>query len=55
METCKKHHSSVLPLKALNHVSRVCNDVRKSAAFYRDVLGFIEVKRPSAFEFEGSW
>ncbi len=27
----------------------------KTAAFYRDVLGFHEVKRPSSFEFEGAW
>lgn len=44
-----------LPLRALNHISRVCKDVATSAAFYRDVLGFSEIKRPSSFEFEGAW
>ncbi|PNW72196.1 hypothetical protein CHLRE_16g678200v5 [Chlamydomonas reinhardtii] len=44
-----------LPLKALNHVSRCCEDVARSFAFYTDVLGFIPVKRPTSFEFEGAW
>ncbi|KAG2434039.1 hypothetical protein HXX76_007767 [Chlamydomonas incerta] len=44
-----------LPLKALNHVSRCCVDVARSFAFYTDVLGFIPVKRPASFEFEGAW
>ncbi|KAG2453847.1 hypothetical protein HYH02_002054 [Chlamydomonas schloesseri] len=44
-----------LPLKALNHVSRCCRDVARSYAFYTDVLGFIPVKRPASFEFEGAW
>lgn len=44
-----------LPLRSLNHLSRVARDVRVSADFYRDVLGFFEIKRPSAFDFEGAW
>lgn len=47
--------SASLPLRSLNHLSLVCRDVRASAAFYRDVLGFMEVKRPTSFEFEGCW
>mmetsp|Transcript_27675 Transcript_27675/g.70485 ORF Transcript_27675/g.70485 Transcript_27675/m.70485 type:complete len:216 (-) Transcript_27675:1062-1709(-) len=46
---------NTLPLRALNHISRVCSDVKVSCAFYRDVLGFYEVKRPSSFDFEGAW
>lgn len=42
-------------MRALNHISRVCKDVQASAAFYRDVLGFEQVKRPSSFDFEGAW
>lgn len=44
-----------LPLRALNHVSLCVRDVAKSAAFYQDVLGFTEVRRPSCFDFDGSW
>ncbi|CAD7704645.1 unnamed protein product [Ostreobium quekettii] len=44
-----------LPLKCLNHVSLVCKDLDKSVAFYRDLLGFEEVRRPQSFDFEGSW
>ena len=44
-----------LPLRALNHVSKLCRCVEESAAFYRDVLGFALIKRPESFEFEGAW
>ena len=47
--------ASPLPLRCLNHISRVCSDVPTSTAFYREVLGFVEVKRPEALAFEGSW
>ena len=46
---------SPLPLSSVNHVSRVCRDVNKSRRFYRDLLGMVEVKRPSNFDFEGAW
>jgi hypothetical protein len=44
-----------LPLRALNHVSLCVRDVAKSASFYADVLGFVEVRRPACFDFDGSW
>ncbi|KAK4438353.1 hypothetical protein Salat_0169600 [Sesamum alatum] len=44
-----------LPLLALNHVSFVCKSVRKSVEFYEQVLGFVLIKRPSSFDFEGAW
>ena len=44
-----------LPLRSLNHVSRVCRDVAASAAFYADVLGFALIKRPESFDFDGAW
>ena len=47
--------SSPLPLRGLNHVSLCVRDVAASAAFYQDILGFQEVRRPSCFEFDGSW
>ncbi|XP_022762783.1 uncharacterized protein LOC111308595 isoform X2 [Durio zibethinus] len=44
-----------LPLLSLNHVSFVCKSVRKSVRFYEEVLGFVLIKRPSSFNFEGAW
>eukprot|EP00798_Chlamydomonas_sp_ICE-L_P016653 gene16653-22904_t len=44
-----------IPLRCLNHVSRVCRSVETSATFYRDVLGFNVIKRPQSFEFDGAW
>ncbi|KAL3814520.1 hypothetical protein ACJIZ3_015788 [Penstemon smallii] len=44
-----------LPLLSLNHVSFVCKSVQKSVQFYEQVLGFVLIKRPSSFDFEGAW
>ncbi|BDA46862.1 hypothetical protein COCOBI_09-3150 [Coccomyxa sp. Obi] len=44
-----------LPLQSLSHLSRVVQDTQVSAAFYTEVLGFTEIRRPSSFEFEGCW
>ncbi|KAK1274312.1 hypothetical protein QJS04_geneDACA013243 [Acorus gramineus] len=44
-----------LPLLSLNHVSFVCKSVIDSAKFYQEVLGFVLIKRPSSFDFEGAW
>ncbi|KAJ8565512.1 hypothetical protein K7X08_008088 [Anisodus acutangulus] len=44
-----------IPLMALNHVSRLCKDVKKSVDFYTKVLGFVLVERPQAFDFDGAW
>ncbi|KAM6579042.1 hypothetical protein CsatB_030879 [Cannabis sativa] len=44
-----------LPLLSLNHVSYVCKSVAKSVKFYEQVLGFVLIKRPSSFKFEGAW
>ncbi|KAL2511831.1 Lactoylglutathione lyase/glyoxalase I family protein [Abeliophyllum distichum] len=44
-----------LPLFSLNHVSFVCKSVKKSVQFYEQVLGFVLIKRPSSFDFEGAW
>jgi catechol-2,3-dioxygenase len=43
-----------MPL-SLNHVSFVCKSVPESVKFYEDVLGFVLIKRPSSFKFEGAW
>lgn len=44
-----------VPLMALNHVSRVCRSVKDSLEFYTKVLGFVEIKRPDALDFDGAW
>ncbi|XWS40387.1 hypothetical protein CRYUN_Cryun18bG0136900 [Craigia yunnanensis] len=46
---------TTLPLLSLNHVSFVCKSVSKSVRFYEEVLGFVLIKRPSSFNFEGAW
>ncbi|KDP42432.1 hypothetical protein JCGZ_00229 [Jatropha curcas] len=44
-----------MPNLSLNHVSFVCKSVPESVRFYEDVLGFVLIKRPSSFDFEGAW
>ncbi|KAI6678823.1 hypothetical protein NL676_039619 [Syzygium grande] len=44
-----------LPLLSLNHVSFVCKSLAESVRFYERVLGFVLIKRPSSFNFEGAW
>ncbi|KAE8655969.1 B-box type zinc finger family protein [Hibiscus syriacus] len=44
-----------LPLLYLNHVSLLCRSVRESVRFYEEVLGFVLIKRPSSFKFNGAW
>lgn len=46
---------SPLPISSISHLSRVVKDVEKTSAFYANVLGFVPVRRPSSFAFEGSW
>eukprot|EP01018_Ginkgo_biloba_P001153 Gb_05165 [translate_table: standard] len=44
-----------LPLSSLNHISLVCRSVQDSLDFYEEVLGFIPIKRPGSFNFDGAW
>lgn len=44
-----------LPLAALNHISVVCRCLESSLRFYRDVLGFVPIRRPGSFDFDGAW
>ncbi|XP_042507554.1 uncharacterized protein LOC122083736 [Macadamia integrifolia] len=46
---------SALPLLSLNHISLLCRSVPTSATFYEEVLGFVHIKRPSSFSFNGAW
>jgi catechol 2,3-dioxygenase-like lactoylglutathione lyase family enzyme len=43
-----------LPLRSLHHVARLTKRLDASRAFYRDVLGFREIPRPS-LRFPGAW
>ncbi len=49
-----KNRSS-LALKSLNHISRNCVDLAESIEFYENVLGFMPIKRPGSFDFNGAW
>eukprot|EP00270_Netrium_digitus_P007259 TRINITY_DN2116_c0_g1_i3.p1 TRINITY_DN2116_c0_g1~~TRINITY_DN2116_c0_g1_i3.p1 ORF type:complete len:174 (-),score=34.22 TRINITY_DN2116_c0_g1_i3:266-787(-) len=44
-----------LPLCSLNHISLNCKDVQESLEFYKNVLGFVEIKRPGSLQFDGAW
>ncbi|XP_045830820.1 LOW QUALITY PROTEIN: glyoxylase I 4 [Trifolium pratense] len=43
------------PLMALNHISRLCRNVKESIDFYTKVLGFVLIERPPVLDFEGAW
>ncbi|KAL9254401.1 Glyoxylase I 4-like protein [Drosera capensis] len=44
-----------LHLTSLNHISLVCKSVEESMCFYQNVLGFVPVRRPGSFDFNGAW
>jgi catechol 2,3-dioxygenase-like lactoylglutathione lyase family enzyme len=44
-----------LSLRSLNHISLVVRSIEDSIKFYENVLGFIRVKRPGSFDFNGAW
>ncbi|KAL3747642.1 hypothetical protein ACJRO7_016445 [Eucalyptus globulus] len=44
-----------LQLKSLNHISLVCRSLERTVDFYQKVLGFVPVRRPGSFDFEGAW
>ncbi|MED6145658.1 hypothetical protein PIB30_027376 [Stylosanthes scabra] len=54
-EEGNKKKEETAPLLALNHVSRLCRDVKKSIEFYSKVLGFVLIERPQVLDFEGAW
>ncbi|KAJ6963330.1 hypothetical protein NC652_001830 [Populus alba x Populus x berolinensis] len=51
----KDHMGNSLHLKSLNHISLLCRSVEESINFYRDVLGFVPIRRPGSFNFDGAW
>ncbi|KAH7519949.1 glyoxylase I 4 [Ziziphus jujuba] len=55
MEIEELSSCEALPLLSLNHVSLLCRSVWASVRFYEEVLGFVLIKRPSSFNFNGAW
>lgn len=51
----KESSQNPLHLKSLNHISLVCRSLEKSMNFYQDVLGFVPIRRPRSFDFDGAW
>jgi catechol 2,3-dioxygenase-like lactoylglutathione lyase family enzyme len=43
-----------LRIDSINHVARNVKDIERTKAFYCDVLGFREIRRPG-FPFSGAW
>ncbi|OMP00112.1 hypothetical protein COLO4_12920 [Corchorus olitorius] len=51
----KETMENPLHLKSLNHISLVCRSIEESISFYQDILGFIPIRRPGSFDFDGAW
>ncbi|KAI4387441.1 hypothetical protein MLD38_005275 [Melastoma candidum] len=51
----KADATNPLRLTSLNHISLVCRSVDQSVSFYQDVLGFVPIRRPGSFDFDGAW
>lgn len=55
LEKMKENMGNPLHLTSLNHISLVCRSVENSIDFYQNILGFIPVRRPCSFDFDGAW
>ncbi|KAF5739102.1 putative lactoylglutathione lyase [Tripterygium wilfordii] len=51
----KENMWNPLHLKSLNHISLLCRSVEESINFYQNVLGFVPIRRPGSFNFDGAW
>ncbi|RAL49953.1 hypothetical protein DM860_002244 [Cuscuta australis] len=51
----KGDSSNPLALTSLNHISLICKSVEESIDFYQNILGFVPVRRPGSFNFDGAW
>ncbi|KAH0938764.1 hypothetical protein HID58_006225, partial [Brassica napus] len=51
----KENTGNPLHLKSLNHISLLCRSVEESMNFYQHVLGFLPIRRPGSFDFDGAW
>ena len=49
------YNSRMLGVTHLDHVSVIVTDVARSRAFYRDVLGLMEIAPPREFDFVALW
>ncbi|BBN06069.1 hypothetical protein MPTK1_3g18130 [Marchantia polymorpha subsp. ruderalis] len=44
-----------LPISCVNHISRNCSNLQEASKFYECLLGFVQIKRPGSFDFDGVW
>ncbi|KAA8540477.1 hypothetical protein F0562_024604 [Nyssa sinensis] len=51
----KDYMANPLHLTSVNHISLVCRSLEKSIGFYQNILGFVPVRRPGSFDFDGAW
>ncbi|XP_021906338.1 uncharacterized protein LOC110820997 [Carica papaya] len=51
----KESAGNPLHLTSLNHISLVCRSIEDSMSFYQNVLGFVPIRRPGSFKFDGAW
>jgi len=51
----KESLNNPLHLKSLNHISLLCRSIEESINFYQNVLGFVPIRRPGSFKFDGAW
>ncbi|KAJ8756084.1 hypothetical protein K2173_024631 [Erythroxylum novogranatense] len=51
----KENVANPLHLKSLNHISLVCRSVEDAINFYKNTLGFLPIRRPGSFDFDGAW
>jgi catechol 2,3-dioxygenase-like lactoylglutathione lyase family enzyme len=42
-------------IRGIQHCALVVADVERSRRFYTDVIGLVEIERPSSFRFAGAW
>lgn len=55
LKKMKESVGNPLHLKSVNHVSLVCRNISESIDFYQNVLGFVPIRRPGSFNFDGAW
>ncbi|OAY52844.1 metallothiol transferase FosB [Manihot esculenta] len=51
----KENMENPLHLKSLNHISLLCRSLEESIEFYQNILGFVPIRRPGSFDFDGAW
>ncbi|KAM7254077.1 hypothetical protein ACFE04_031759 [Oxalis oulophora] len=51
----KENVGNPLHLTSVNHISFVCASLEESMDFYQNILGFMPIRRPGSFDFDGAW